>query len=71
MEIKPPSPELLALHAACAQVAHMSGAAEHLEETFRDTEPIPVMTAAAHSANELSRALWKVKLGNLTRVLYV
>lgn len=29
-KIEPPSPELLALHANCAQIAHMSGAAKCL-----------------------------------------
>ena len=70
-KIEPPSPQLLALHAACAQIAHMSGAAEHLEETFRDTEPISVMTAAPNSANELAHALKKVQLQHLTRPVYV
>ena len=65
-EIEPPSPQLIALHAACAKIAHMSGAAEHLEETFRDTEPIPVMTAP-NAADELVHALKKVQLQHLTR----
>ena len=60
-KIEPPSPQLIALHAACAKIAHMSGAAEHLEETFRDTEPLPVMTAP-NAANELVHALKKVQL---------
>lgn len=34
--VKPPSPQLLALHATCAQVAHLSGAAEHLYDIFSD-----------------------------------
>ena len=47
--IEPPSPQLLALHAACAKIAHMSGAMEILEEMFRDTDGIPVMTATDNS----------------------
>ena len=31
-----PSPRLLEIHAACAQVAHLSGAAEILDEFYRD-----------------------------------
>jgi len=38
-EIEPPSPQLIALHPACVKIAHMSDAAEHLEETFGDAEP--------------------------------
>ena len=38
-KIEPPSPQLIALHAACAKIAHTSGALKHLQETFRDTEP--------------------------------
>ena len=69
-EIEPPSPQLIALHAACAKIAHMSGAAEHLEETFRDTEPLPVMTAP-NASNELVHALKKVQLQHITRPVYV
>ena len=65
--IEPPSPRLIALHAACAQMAHMSGAAERLEETFRDTENIPVMAAAPNSVNELIHALTKVQLKRPSR----
>ena len=60
-KIEPPSPQLIALHAACAKIAHRSGVAEHLQETFRDTEPISVMTAP-NAANELVHALKKVQL---------
>ena len=34
----PPSPLLLALHATCARVAHLSGAAESLEKLDQDAE---------------------------------
>jgi len=37
-KIEPPSPQLIALHAACAGIAHASGAVRRLQETFRDTE---------------------------------
>ena len=39
-KIEPPSPKLIALHAACAKIAHLSGAAGHLKETYRDTKPL-------------------------------
>ena len=69
-EIEPPSPQLIALHAACAKIAHMSGAAEHLEEAFRDTEPLPVMTDP-NAPDELVHALKKVRLQHITRPVYV
>jgi hypothetical protein len=65
--IEPPSPQLTALHAVCAQIAHISGAAERLEETFRDTEDIPIMTATPNSVNELIHALTKVQLKRPSR----
>lgn len=36
--VPPPSPQLLALHAACAQVAHMSAAAGHLDDIIGDPD---------------------------------
>jgi hypothetical protein len=36
--VPPPDPGLLAIHAACAQVAHLSGAGEVLYEFDRDNE---------------------------------
>ncbi|KAG6378378.1 hypothetical protein JVT61DRAFT_12633 [Boletus reticuloceps] len=44
-EVPPPSPGLLALHATCARVAHMSGAAEffyQLEEDIEDSMQVDV-----------------------------
>jgi len=69
--IEPPSRQILALHATCAQIAHLSGAVEHLVETFRDTESIPVLTAAPNSANELVHALKKVQLQQSNRPMHV
>ena len=68
-KIEPPSPKLIALHATCAKIAHLSGAAEHLKETFRDTEPLPVMTAP-NAADELVHALKKVQLQHLTKPVH-
>jgi len=65
-KIEPLSPQLIALHAACAKIAHMSSAAEHLKETFRDTEPISVMTSP-NAADGLVHALKKVQLQHFTR----
>ena len=49
-EKPPPDPLLLALHATCARVAHMSGAAEFLDRLERDTEEIKVLTFDGSSA---------------------
>ncbi|KAF8119154.1 hypothetical protein EV363DRAFT_1203204, partial [Boletus edulis] len=54
-----PDPRIIALHAACAQIAHMSGAAGWLQEFLRDSDEISVMTAP-NAASELSRALKQV-----------
>ncbi|KAI0809025.1 hypothetical protein BC629DRAFT_1081455 [Irpex lacteus] len=59
--IPPPHPKLFALHAACARIANMSGAAEYIEDTFWDPAPIAVMTEP-NAANELTRALTVIRL---------
>jgi hypothetical protein len=38
-----PSPDLLAFHAACVQVAHLSGACEYIDCFLKDMEEIGVM----------------------------
>ena len=50
-----PSPVLLKLHAACAKVAHLSGAGEIIDDIQRDMESTPVLNGT--SANLLGRAL--------------
>ena len=45
----------------------MSGAAEILKETFRDTDGISVMTATSDSPAILSHALKKVQLEQFPR----
>jgi len=42
--IPAPDPRIIALHAACAKIAHMSAAAEPLEVVFRNPESIRVLT---------------------------
>jgi hypothetical protein len=39
-----PDPRLLALHAVCAKVSHMSGAAEAMDRFDREAEDIGVLT---------------------------
>lgn len=65
--LKPPSRVLLELHAACAQIAHRSGAAEILDELYRDDGPMNGISLAAldtsiapAAAEYLDRALLRV-----------
>ncbi|KAJ6486672.1 hypothetical protein C8R45DRAFT_995488 [Mycena sanguinolenta] len=67
--ISPPSPVLLALHAACAHIAHMSGAAEILEEFDRDIPPSAGLALGFTSmdpnpvaAHDLSHALHRLSV---------
>ncbi|KAF4622953.1 hypothetical protein D9613_001636 [Agrocybe pediades] len=56
-DLPPPSPLYLAIHAACAQVAHLSGAAEHIDKYDRDVEDITVLSPTGESAGLLDHAL--------------
>jgi hypothetical protein len=48
--VPPPNPKLLALHAACARVAHMSGATEFFDKIHRDAEEMEVLASDGSSA---------------------
>ncbi|TFK89683.1 hypothetical protein K466DRAFT_661368 [Polyporus arcularius HHB13444] len=70
VEVLPPSPILLALHATSARVAYRSGARELLEELDKDTESMMGLSGSsvdpsfnATGAAELVRALHKVQIG--------
>lgn len=52
-----PNPKLLALHAACARVAHMSGAAEAFDELERDVEDTRVLASDGSSARLLDHLI--------------
>ncbi|KII93031.1 hypothetical protein PLICRDRAFT_672317 [Plicaturopsis crispa FD-325 SS-3] len=52
-----PSAELLALHATCANVAHLSGASEYLNKFERDVESVKVMAFDGSSFETLNYAL--------------
>jgi len=52
-----PNPKLLALHAACARVAHMSGATEVIDELERDAEATRVLTSDGSSARLLDHLM--------------
>jgi hypothetical protein len=52
-----PSQHLLALHAACAQVAHLSGAGEYVDRILEDMEEISVLAHDGTSSEVLHHAL--------------
>lgn len=52
-----PSPKLLALHAACAKVAHLSGAGEYIDKIDRDVEDLGVLSYDGASSSVLDHAL--------------
>jgi hypothetical protein len=52
-----PNPRLLALHAACARVVHMSGAAEAFVEFERDVEYTRVLAFDGSSARLLNHLM--------------
>ncbi|KIJ54918.1 hypothetical protein M422DRAFT_153287 [Sphaerobolus stellatus SS14] len=56
-ELALPDPRYLALHAACARVAHLSGAAEYLSEIFDDLEQLKVLVKDGSSTEALYHAL--------------
>ncbi|KAF5376150.1 hypothetical protein D9615_007748 [Tricholomella constricta] len=52
-----PAPELLALHATCCKVAHLSGAAEWIDMVYRDADEIGVLAPDGTSGDVLGYAL--------------
>ncbi|KAI9060386.1 hypothetical protein FKP32DRAFT_1578008 [Trametes sanguinea] len=56
-ELPLPSPKYLRIHAACCRIAHLSGAAEHLDVIFRDMEELNVLAHDGSSADVLTYAL--------------
>jgi len=57
------SPEYLQIHAACARVAHLSGAAEHMDKILRELEDIRVLSKDGASAEALEYALFPLSCG--------
>ncbi|KAF8964874.1 hypothetical protein BDZ97DRAFT_1904240 [Flammula alnicola] len=47
--LPPPDPRYLALHAACARVAHLSGAGEYIDRILRDIERVGVLASHGNS----------------------
>jgi hypothetical protein len=54
---KLPDPSLIAIRAAVARVAHMSGAAEHRDALWRDEEEIEVLASDGSNADFLRSRL--------------
>ncbi|EPQ57615.1 hypothetical protein GLOTRDRAFT_120712 [Gloeophyllum trabeum ATCC 11539] len=52
-----PSPQLLALHAACAKVANLSGAADYLDKLDRELETTDVLACDGGAAEVLNHAI--------------
>ena len=54
-----PACDLLALHATCCKVAHLSGAAEYIDEIYRDADELGVLSADGTSGDILSYMLFR------------
>jgi hypothetical protein len=54
-----PDPCYLALHAACARVAHLSGVSKYVDTIFRETEDMKVLASDRSSGEVLWYALGK------------
>jgi len=52
-----PHPEMLALHATCAKVAHLSGAGEYMNKIVDDMETLDVLVDDGSSKDLLYHAL--------------
>jgi hypothetical protein len=52
-----PNPDYLRIHAACCRIAHLSGAAEHMDKCLEDLESMRVLSKDGSSAHVLSFAL--------------
>ena len=55
--IPAPDARLIALHAACARIAHGPGAVDHIEERYRDQYMEEIFMNQPGAAYELPRAL--------------
>jgi hypothetical protein len=52
-----PDPSYLRIHAACARVANLSGAGEHIEKVEREMETTRVLSSDGTSVEILQHAL--------------
>ncbi|KAJ3511318.1 hypothetical protein NLJ89_g4167 [Agrocybe chaxingu] len=58
-----PSRDYLAIHAACAKVAHLSGASEYIDTVLRETEETNALAEDGSSANALEHAILAAQCG--------
>ncbi|KXN80608.1 hypothetical protein AN958_09646 [Leucoagaricus sp. SymC.cos] len=56
-----PSPTYLAIHAACAKVAHLSGAAECIDKFYRDMDDSTTLDTDGASAAMLEHAIFELQ----------
>jgi len=56
-----PSPTYLAIHAACAKVAHLSGAAECIDKLYRDMDDSTTLDPHGASALMLEHAIFELQ----------
>ena len=52
-----PSASLLALHATCCKVSHLSGAGEYIKKIYRDSEDMDVLSSDGTSGDILNMRL--------------
>ena len=57
-----PDPRYLALHVACAKVAHLSGAGQHIDDVDRDIDTTPVLANDGSSSRTLAEALTRIPI---------
>ena len=57
-----PDPRYLALHAACANVAHLSGAGQHIDSVDRDIDTTPVLARDGSSSRVLIEAITRIAI---------
>jgi len=57
LDLPLPSPTYLKIHAACASIAHLSGAAEHINKILREMEDTIVLSEDGSSAEMLKHAI--------------
>ncbi|KAF8968556.1 hypothetical protein BDZ97DRAFT_1799021 [Flammula alnicola] len=56
-----PSPIYLAIHAACAKIAHLSGAAECIDKFYQDMEDSTTLNPNGASAGTLEHAIFELQ----------
>jgi hypothetical protein len=56
-----PSPVYLAIHAACAKVAHLSGAAKCIDKLYREMEDRMTLAPDGSSASMLEHAIFELQ----------